>query len=303
MASVRLLAATGPLFSRPLEWTVGVIAEAGYDGVELMVTQAPATQDAGRILEVSRTEGIPIPVVHGPFLLLTRRVFGSDLVEKARRSLELASAIGAGLMVVHPPYRWQTDFHEWLLNEGDDEAETQGTAVGVENLFPVPIAGRRVRFHRYTVPEHLTPFRNVVLDTSHFGVANVDIVAAWERLKSNAAHLHVSDNRGQGRDSHAPLGHGILPLGAFLHTVGASDFSGFLTVELDCRRYQDDRAALVGYLRQEREKTVALLAGEPAEEILGRPDVVPAPGEPKPAAVAPEPDDDSTATVQVPLDA
>lgn len=279
----RLLASTGPLFARPLDWTVGVIAEAGYDGVELMVTQDPATQDPDRVAEIASEEGMPVPVIHGPFLLLTRRVFGTDMLDKARRSLELASDIGAELMVVHPPYRWQSRFHRWLLEGADVEAAALGTRVGVENLFPVPVAGRHVRFHRYTEPPHLRPFRHLVLDTSHFGVAGVDILAAWTDLQHQAAHLHVSDNKGQGRDSHAALGHGVLPVASFLHSVAASDYPGAITLELDCRRYLDDRAALVGFLRQEREKCAALLDGALAEEVLGRPDRVPAPPEPEEA--------------------
>ncbi len=277
----RLLASTGPLFGRPLDWAVGVIAEAGYDGVELMVTQDPATQDPDRVAEIASEAGMPVPVIHGPFLLLTRRVFGADLLDKARRSLDLASDIGAEVMIVHPPYRWQTRFHRWLLEEADAEATALGTRVGVENLFPVPLAGRHIRFHRYTETTHLRPFRHLVLDTSHFGVAGVDIVAAWTDLKRQAAHLHVSDNKGQGRDSHAALGHGVLPVASFLHAVAASDYPGAITLELDCRRYLDDRAALVGFLRQEREKCVALLEGAPAEEVLGRPDRVPAPPRPE----------------------
>jgi sugar phosphate isomerase/epimerase len=123
-------------------------------------------------------------------------------------------------MIVHPPFRWQRQFHNWLLEEGDEEAAALGTRVGVENLYPVQVAGRPVRFHRYTEAEHLAPFRHVVLDTSHFGVAEVDINAAYDLLRDRAVHLHVSDNRGGGRDSHAPLGHGILPLAGFLHRVG-----------------------------------------------------------------------------------
>jgi sugar phosphate isomerase/epimerase len=294
---MRLLASTGPLFARPLDWALGVIAEAGYDGAELMVTQDPATQDPSRVDLASRTEGLPVQVVHGPFLLITRRVFGTDLVTKARRSIELAGELGADLMIVHPPFRWQRDFHHWLLEESDEEAAHAGTRVGVENLYPVSVVGRPVRFHRYTEPDHLAPFRHVVLDTSHFGVAEVDINTAYERLKDRAVHLHVSDNRGGGRDSHAPLGHGILPLGSFLHAVGrdngyppethvaaaASDAAAgrnSITLELDCRRYLDDRAALVGYLRQEREKCSALLEGAAPEEVLGRPDeVLVAPGD------------------------
>jgi sugar phosphate isomerase/epimerase len=280
---MRLLASTGPLFARPLDWALGVIVEAGYDGVELMVTQDPATQDASRVAAAAQAEGASIPAVHGPFLLLTRRVFGTDLITKARRSIELAGEVGADLMIVHPPFRWQRDFHRWLTDGADDEAASVATRVGVENLYPVTVAGRPVRFHRYTEPEHLAPFHHVVLDTSHFGVAEVDINEAYATLRDQVVHLHVSDNRGGGRDSHAPLGHGRLPLGSFLRTVGHDELSGVgrvgngdasITLELDCRRYLDDRSALVGYLRQERQKCLALLAGALPEEVLGRPDIV-----------------------------
>jgi sugar phosphate isomerase/epimerase len=273
-----MLASTGPMFTRPLDWALGVIAEAGYDGAELMVTQDPDTQDADRVRALSAQEGCVTPAVHGPFLLVTRRVFSTDLVLKARRSLELASALEADVMVVHPPFRWQGAFHRWLLEDGDEEAARLGTRVGVENLYPVGIASRRVRLHKYTAPEHLTPFRHVVMDTSHFAVGDEDIHRAWDVLRHNTAHLHISDNRGMGRDSHAPLGHGILPMASFLARVGRdTSMNTSITMELDCRRYLDDRAALVGYLRQERFKCLALMAGESSEEVLGRPDHVDTP--------------------------
>jgi sugar phosphate isomerase/epimerase len=280
---MRLLASTGPMFARPLDWALAVLAEAGYDGAELMVTQDPATQDPAQVAAASSSEGLPIDVVHGPFLLLTRRVFGTEPVTKARRSLELAGAVGADLMIVHPPYRWQRRFHRWLVDEADDEAARLGSRVGVENLYPVAVGGRPVRFHRYTTAEHLAPFHHVVLDTSHLGVAGEDLVTTYLALREQVVHLHVSDHRGGPRDSHAPLGHGRLPLGALLHQVGEDERRGLgsvgrgnaaMTLELDCRRYLDDRAALVGYLRQERFKAAALLAGADAEEVLGRPDVV-----------------------------
>ena len=274
MTTPRLLASTGPLFSDDLTWALEVIADAGFDGAELMVTQDPMTQHAPTVSAAVDAVGLPIDVVHGPFLLVTRRVFTSNLIEKARRSLDLAAQVGADLMIVHPPFQWQASFHRWLLDEGDEEAASLGTAVGVENLYPVGVLGRPVPFHRYIEAEDLAPFRNTVLDTSHFGVSEVDIRHAWTVLQHNAAHLHVSDYRGQGRDSHAPLGFGMLPLAGFLGDVAASGFTGAITLELDCRRYLDDRAALVGYLNHEREKCLALLAGEPAEDVLGRPDVV-----------------------------
>jgi sugar phosphate isomerase/epimerase len=274
MTSLRMIASTGPFFARPLDWGLSVVAEAGYDGAELMITQDPATQDPDRVLAAARQEGVPVEVVHGPFLLLTRRVFGTDFVTKARRSLEVASAAGAGIMIVHPPFRWQRSVHRWLVTEAEEEATGMGAVLAVENMYPIPLPGRSVRIHRYTEPGHLAEFPHLVLDTSHFAVSGVDISAAWEQLRHMTAHLHVSDNRGHGRDSHAPLGHGVLPIGSFLAAVKSSGYTGAITLELDCRRYLDDRAALVGYLRQEREKAQALLDGAPAEEVLGRPDRV-----------------------------
>lgn len=289
---MRLLASTGPMFAQPLDWALAVLAEAGYDGAELMVTQDVGTQDPEQVAAAADREGVPISAVHGPFLLVTRRVFGTEPVAKARRSLELAGAVGADVMIVHPPYRWQRAFHRWLVDEADDEAARHGTRVGVENLYPVTIGQRPVRFHRYTTAEHLAPFHHVVLDTSHLGVAGEDLLGTYLALREQVGHLHVSDHRGGPRDSHAPLGHGRLPLGALLHQLGQDERAGVgsvgrgrtaMTLELDCRRYLDDRAALVGFLRQERSKAEALLAGADPEEILGRPDIV---------AVAPGYDED-----------
>lgn len=274
MSQPPLLASTGPMFGRPLDWAMGVIAEAGYDGVELMVTQDVTTQLADAVQRNAVKEGADVKVVHGPYLLLTRRVFGADPIAKAHRSMALAAELGADVMIVHPPFRWQRSFHRWLLEESEGAEDQYGVAVGVENLYPVKMQGRMLRFHRYTDPGHLAPFRHTVLDTSHFGVSGVDIIQAWDELRSTARHLHVSDNRGQGRDSHAPIGHGVLPLGGFLNRVGADEqWNGAITLELDCRRYLDDRAALVGYLRQERIKARDLLDGATPEEVMGRPDV------------------------------
>lgn len=261
---MRLLASTGPLFARPLDWALGVIAEAGFDGAELMVTQDPVTQDADRITAIAATEGTCVPVVHGPFLLLTRRVFGTDPVAKARRAIALAGDLAADLMIVHPPYRWQAGFHRWLVDVADDEAREVRTRVGVENLYPVAVRGRDVRFHRYTRPEDLTPFPHVVLDTSHLGVAGVDPVAAWRLLADRVAHLHLSDHDGGVRDSHAPIGSGVLPLGPLLAEVGRADTRRAprsITLELDCRPHVDDRARLVAFLAQQRDRALALLAG------------------------------------------
>ena len=108
----RVLLSNAPFHHRPLEDAFAVAAEAGFDGVELMVTGDRTTQQVASVAALSATYRMPVPVVHGPFLLLTRQVFGSDPLEKAARTCALAQALGADLVIVHPPFRWQAGFRE-----------------------------------------------------------------------------------------------------------------------------------------------------------------------------------------------
>ena len=257
----RLLASTGPLLMSPLGFAFDAIADAGYDGVELLIAHNPESRDPDAVLGHAREAGLDVPVVHGPYMVLLRTVLGSAYVEKTRRSLELTAAMGATTMVAHAPFRWERGARGWAAEEADAEADAAGVTFGMENLFPV--AGRA--FSSVVTPEQLTAFRSVVFDTSHFAVAGIDLCAAWDVLADRVVHLHVSDNFGTGRDSHAPLGAGMLPLAAFLGRVGASGWAGTITLELDCRAYLDTREGLVAFLARERVKALALLAGEGAD--------------------------------------
>lgn len=252
----RLLAAAGPLIMSPLGWVFDAIADAGYAGAELLLAHNPETRDPDKVLGYAREAGLEIPVVHGPYMLLLRNVLGSGYVEKSRRSLEITAALGADALVAHAPFRWERRGRGWLA-EADDEAAQLGTTFAMENLFPV--AGQA--FSSVITPQDMTAFRHVVFDTSHFAVSGIDLFEAWDVLADRTTHLHVSDNFGTGRDSHAPIGSGMLPLEAFLAKVGASGWSGTITLELDCRAYLDTRESLVAFLARERVKAENLLAG------------------------------------------
>lgn len=253
----QLLVSTGPLLLSPLDWVLDAIADAGFSAAELLVTHSPETREPERIAACAREAGLTIPVVHGPYMLLLRNVFSSNYVDKSRLSLELAAALGARTMVAHGPFRWERQARAWLATEADEEAAGLGTTLGMENLFP--IAGRT--FSSVVTPADLAPFRHVVFDTSHFGVAGIDLFSAWDAVGERVAHLHVSDNFGNGKDSHAPIGTGVLPLERFLAHVAASGYRGTITLELDCRAYLDSRDSLVTFLAGERAKAEAMLAG------------------------------------------
>ncbi len=252
----RVIATTAGLLLTPLGWVLDAIAEAGFSGTELLVSHDADTRDPERVTRLAAAAGLDVPVVHGPYMVLLRRVLGSSYVAKSRRSLALAAELGAETMVAHAPYRWQPRARAWLA-EADAEAAELGTRFAMENLYP--IGGRKLS--AVVTVEELAAFEHVVFDTSHFGMAGVDLVEAFDALADRVVHLHVSDNFGQGKDSHAPLGEGVLDLEGFLAHVGRSGFTGTVTLELDCRPYLDTRESLVGFLAEQRRRAERGLAG------------------------------------------
>jgi sugar phosphate isomerase/epimerase len=236
----QLLCSTAAFFSRPLREAFEHISGAGFSGVEVMVTRDPDTQEAHRLRDLSEEHELAIRAIHAPFLLMTRTVWSTDPVRKIYRAIQLAEDLGVPIVVVHPPYRWQTSYRRWLDDRLPELSDSTGVRVAVENMFPVRLRGKRgVSFHTRHEPEELERFTDVVLDTSHAAVSGHDLAAAFRGLGQRVAHVHLSDNAGKGWDSHLPVGQGVLPLSGFLEVVAADGFSGAVSLELDLRRYLD----------------------------------------------------------------
>lgn len=258
-----LLCSTGPFYMMPVGQIFDVLSKAGYAGAEVMVTAEKETQDPKRLLALSEDFGVRCDAVHAPFLLLTRNVYTSDPLEKIRRSTDLAQQIGAPLVVVHPAYRWQGTYHRWLEDERPEYGQTEQVTIAVENMFPVWLRGRGVTFHRSVTPEDMTRFDDVVLDTSHAAVAGVDVIEAFTDLTDRLRHIHLSNNLGNGRDTHSPLDRGVLPIEALLKQIGSSGYTGTITLEMDVRAWAGKPADLIAVLRDQREYCEAHL-GIPA---------------------------------------
>lgn len=247
-----LVCSTAPFFSRPLRDGFAAIAEAGFAGVEVMVTRDPATQDARRLRELSGAHGLTIRAIHAPFLLMTRKVWGTDPVEKIYRAIELAEETETRLVVVHPPYRWQARYRRWIAEQLPELSQHTGVRVAVENMFPLRVRERGVTFHAHQALEDLERFEHVVLDTSHAAVTGLDLVSTFRRLRGRLAHVHLSNNAGRGWDSHAPVDEGVLALGEFLEVLAAEGFRGTISLELDLRTYLGDPDRLHEVLRRNR---------------------------------------------------
>lgn len=236
-----------------LERALGVIREAGFDAVELMVTRDPRTQSAEVARRLASRAELEIVAIHAPMLVMTRRVWGPNFKTTIERSTELAKGLGAEVVVVHPPYLFELRYQVWLAGQLDRFSAEQGVAIAVENMFHLWVRGRRVRGHRWVSPADLERFSQITLDTSHCGVDGYDILEALDRIGAQMTHVHLSDSRGDHRDNHALPGSGNLPLKEFIRRLGESGFQGALSLELDMREFAEEPSEAVTALVGARE--------------------------------------------------
>jgi sugar phosphate isomerase/epimerase len=261
----KLLFSTAPFFRHPLRVAFRLVAEAGYGSVEVMVTRDPATQEAHLLRELAAEFDLRIDAIHAPFLLMTRRVWGTDPTGKVYRAVQLAEEVGASLVVIHPPYRWQVRFKGWIDRSLAEFSTRTGVTVAVENMFPVRPWGERggLTFHAGQDLEELERYPYLVLDTSHAAVAGHDILDFYRRYRDRILHIHLSNNAGRGWDSHLPVDEGILPIGDFLDLLARDRFPGTISLELDLRPYFDDEPELLKVLVRNREFCHSALASAP----------------------------------------
>ena len=254
---------TGPFWAYELEHAMDAISEAGFREIEVMVTRDPKTHDAEIPLRLAEERDLQIASIHGPFLVITKSVWGLDPLEKIRRGVEMCRAVGARTLIVHPPYLWEREYARWVTKHSEEYSAEHGVTVAVETMYPKWVAGRRLRGHRWLAPAELAEAApHVALDTSHLTVARHDILEALEVLAPKLEHIHLSNNAGDGRDGHLELERGILPLDRFqseLHRIG---FNKAISLELSVIRYLEQPADLVKMLRRSREYVEAKLTGE-----------------------------------------
>jgi len=250
----RLVFSTAPFFRYPVREAFRHAAEAGFEAVEVMVTQDPHTQEPHLLARLSEEYGLDVAAVHAPFLLLTRRVWGSEPTGKIYRAVHLAEELGAPVVVIHPPYRWQVRFRAWVEDQLADFSARTGVIVAVENMFPIRIRGDRgVRLHASEALEDLDRVPYLVLDTSHAAVAGLDVRDFYRDHGSRIRHVHLSNNAGKGWDSHLPVHEGVLPLEDFLSDLAGDGFGGSVSLELDLRPWMHDATALHETLVRNRE--------------------------------------------------
>lgn len=246
---IRVGMSTSCAFPLGLAEAFSLSREVGFDGVEIMVTNDPATHRASRILELSRETGQPVLSIHAPVLLLTHFVWGRDQRVKLERSAELAREVGASTVVVHPPFRWQQGYAEEFLDVVRAVACRYEVTVAVENMFPWKIAGRSMKMYAPGWDPSLMDCDAATLDFSHASLSGRDSLELARALDGRLRHVHLCDGSrvsddGGIFDEHLVPGRGKEPVAAVLRELAARDWSGSIIAEVNTKKAGSDTVRL-----------------------------------------------------------
>jgi sugar phosphate isomerase/epimerase len=236
------------VYPRPTTEGFQLAAKLGYDGVEVMVTNDPVSQDIDALRRLSEHYEVPILAVHAPclFWLNLQRVWGTDPWEKLVRARKAAETLGAPTVVVHPAFRWQQPYANEFVAGIERMSNETDVVFAVENMYPwrtnAPVIGeRRVEAYAPSWDPTEYDYPHFTLDLSHTATARNDALDMATRMGDRLAHVHLADGSGSSKDEHLVPGRGQQPCAELLALLGRRGFTGSVVLEVNTRRVADQQ--------------------------------------------------------------
>ncbi len=215
--SGRIGLSTASVYPESSAHAFGYAAGLGYDAVEVMVGIDALSQQVSAIRQLAEHHGVEVCAIHAPCLLFTQRVWGTEPWGKLQRSAEMASAVGAEVVVVHPPFRWQREYAANFVDGIAALEESTEIAFAVENMYPWRASSRRgMEMYLPGWDPSEETYANTTVDLSHASIARSDPVAMADRLGDRLRHIHLTDGSGSAKDEHLVPGRGSVGADAFL---------------------------------------------------------------------------------------
>ena len=244
--AVPVALSTASVFPERVPDAFEAAARLGYDGVEVMVSADPISQDVEVLRRLSDYHGVPVLAVHAPCLLITQRVWGREPWGKLVRAREVAEKLGAKVVVVHPAFRWQREYAR-DLEEGLTRMDQETDVIfAVENLYPLRARGAEVTAYApHWNPAELD-YAHATLDLSHTAVSGSDALEMAGQLGGRLAHVHLADGTKPGLpDEHLVPGRGTQPCSELLERLVSDGYGGMVVLEVSTRRVatRDERQA------------------------------------------------------------
>ena len=234
---------------------IDVLADAGYDGVELLFDEphlyppdtdendAQAVLDHldGRGLEVSNCNAFMLTAIedfHHPSYIEEDTEYRQQRIDYTREALRVAGLLDAEYISIEPggplpegrSRRWGMETFAQSLREVVPTAERLGVDLLVEPEPDLLIE---------TTDQFLDFLDRVDsdvvgcnFDAGHLFCVGEDPAEQVETLAEYTQHYHLEDIPADRSHEHTQLGEGAMDIGGFLSAVKDSGYDGFVTVEL-----------------------------------------------------------------------
>jgi len=245
---------TGSLFTMPLNKICELAAEAGFDGIELVINRVFEKINSVKLIS-SLQQITTIHSIHSPFMDLEG--WGGP-IETLKNSVKLAAECGIPLVNFHPP-SWmglEVGFWRWLYSVPDFQKEVGRNgqvAITIENM---PWVGRfKINPNILSNTQHMIDFMHehnlyLTFDCTHMGSGKANFINDFYLFygSNRIRNIHFSDY-GHGREHLLP-GHGILPLTRFLNHLRSTDYQSTVTLELDPSEFPKSETVILESLKE-----------------------------------------------------
>lgn len=226
---------TSSVFPESTAAAFEIAAKLGYDGVEVMVGTDATSQDSSALRALVDHYHVPVISIHAPCLLVTQRVWGTEPWGKLQRAKEVAELLGAGTVVVHPPFRWQRGYARDFVHGLQRMSDETHVRFAVENMYPWRAVRRDLAAYAPSWDVRDDDYPHTTLDFSHTAVSRTDPLLMAHDLGSRLSHIHLADGTDSARDEHLVPGRGTLPVSEVLEHLAVEGFAGAIIVEVSTR--------------------------------------------------------------------
>ena len=244
------------LFDLPVEEAIDVLAEHGYDAIDVCMEIAPPfypipkphlspsddakKRDGVRIR--AEQAGISIAALNAHTNLCARdpqeRQANTDFVAGC---LQLAADLGAPTVVTTAggknAYGYEQWFFDWAIESIGQLlpiADRLGVTIALETGSPPGCLTYNVETtKRLLAAEGLDSVR-ALFDPAHYYIRGDCPKAAFEALQGHIAHVHAKDATGDPENIvFPPLGEGEIDFDALLGTMAGAGYDGYITMEYE----------------------------------------------------------------------
>jgi protein FrlC len=259
---MKLGTATSVLYLYSIQDAVRVVADLGYDGIDIwggrphVYRQDLSTEELVDLRQLIADHGLHVSSFMPAFYRYPHSLSNpnpkvrDDSVEYMCQCVDNAVILGAGVVLVVPDLSLKGEKREDSLHrliESIDEiarysSQYDQIKLGIEILYYdetdlVNSADDALHIINQLGHENL----GVVLDTGTLNLSNEPLSDILDKLGRRMLQVHVNDNDGNKRQQNLIPGEGNYDFQGLIHTLKEYGYTGFLSAELS-KHYSDEPA-------------------------------------------------------------